>query len=40
MPRLFVALPVPEEIADALLALQSGVPDALLLEMWNVEKKQ
>jgi RNA 2',3'-cyclic 3'-phosphodiesterase len=28
MPRLFVALPVPEEIADALLALQSGVPDA------------
>lgn len=28
MPRLFVALPVPEEIADALSALQSGVPDA------------
>ncbi len=28
MPRLFVALPVPEEIADALMALQSGVPDA------------
>ena len=28
MPRLFVALPVPEEIADALIALQSGVPDA------------
>src|SRR5258708_30811143 len=28
MPRLFVALPVPEEIADELLALQSGVPDA------------
>ena len=28
MPRLFVALPVPEEIADALLPLQSGVPDA------------
>jgi 2'-5' RNA ligase len=28
MPRLFVALPVPEEIADDLLALQSGVPDA------------
>lgn len=28
MPRLFIALPVPEEIADALLALQSGVPDA------------
>ena len=28
MPRLFVALPVPEEIADALMALQSGVPEA------------
>jgi 2'-5' RNA ligase len=28
MPRLFVALPVPEEIAEALIALQSGVPDA------------
>ncbi len=28
MPRLFVALPVPEEIADELTALQSGVPDA------------
>jgi 2'-5' RNA ligase len=28
MPRLFVALPVPEDIADALIALQSGVPDA------------
>src|SRR5260370_8449737 len=28
MPRLFVALRVPEEIADDLLALQSGVPDA------------
>lgn len=28
MPRLFVALPVPEEIADDLTALQSGVPDA------------
>jgi len=28
MPRLFVALPVPDEIADALGALQSGVPDA------------
>ena len=28
MPRLFVALPVPEEIADDLIALQSGVPDA------------
>ena len=28
MPRLFIALPVPEEVADELLALQSGVPDA------------
>jgi 2'-5' RNA ligase len=28
MPRLFVALPVPEEITDSLIALQSGVPDA------------
>jgi len=28
MPRLFVALPVPEEVADELVALQSGVPDA------------
>jgi 2'-5' RNA ligase len=28
MPRLFVALPVPEEIAEDLIALQSGVPDA------------
>jgi 2'-5' RNA ligase len=28
MPRLFIALPVPDEIADALVTLQSGVPDA------------
>ena len=28
MPRLFVALPVPEETAEELVALQSGVPDA------------
>jgi 2'-5' RNA ligase len=28
MPRLFIALPVPEDIADSLTALQSGVPDA------------
>jgi len=28
MPRLFIALPVPEEIADQLATLQSGVPDA------------
>ena len=28
MPRLFIALPVPSEIASELSALQSGVPDA------------
>jgi 2'-5' RNA ligase len=28
MPRLFVALPVPEEVTADLIALQSGVPDA------------
>jgi len=28
MPRLFVALPVPEEVAGDLMALQAGVPDA------------
>jgi 2'-5' RNA ligase len=28
MPRLFIALPVPEEIVNDLLPLQSGVPDA------------
>ena len=28
MPRLFVALSVPDEIAEELSALQSGVPDA------------
>ncbi|QQS14186.1 MAG: RNA 2',3'-cyclic phosphodiesterase [Rhodospirillales bacterium] len=28
MPRLFVALPIPDDIADALSALQGGVPDA------------
>ena len=28
MPRLFVALPVPDDIADELTGLQSGVPDA------------
>ena len=28
MPRLFIALPVPEEIADELVVLQSGVPAA------------
>lgn len=28
MPRLFVALPIPDDVADALSALQGGVPDA------------
>ncbi|MBM3619796.1 MAG: RNA 2',3'-cyclic phosphodiesterase [Alphaproteobacteria bacterium] len=28
MPRLFVALPIPEDVADRLSALQGGVPDA------------
>ena len=28
MPRLFIALPVPEEITEELTTLQSGVPDA------------
>ena len=28
MPRLFIALPVPEDIAKALVTLQAGVPDA------------
>ncbi|MDP1838001.1 MAG: 2'-5' RNA ligase family protein, partial [Reyranella sp.] len=36
MPRLFVALPVPEEIADELAALQSGVPDARWQTMENL----
>jgi 2'-5' RNA ligase len=35
MPRLFVALPIPEEIADALIALQSGVPDARWVQPEN-----
>src|SRR3954465_1047939 len=35
MPRLFVALPVPEEIADELSALQSGVPDARWVPVEN-----
>ncbi len=28
MPRLFIALPVPEDVSDELIRLQSGVPDA------------
>ena len=36
MPRLLVALPVPDEIADALAALQSGVPDARWVPQENL----
>jgi 2'-5' RNA ligase len=28
MPRLFVALPIPDDIADGLASLQEGIPDA------------
>ncbi|HJQ59490.1 MAG TPA: RNA 2',3'-cyclic phosphodiesterase [Vineibacter sp.] len=28
MPRLFVALPLPDDVADDLAALQEGIPDA------------
>jgi len=35
MPRLFVALPVPEEIAAELSALQAGVPDARWVQPEN-----
>ena len=28
MPRLFVALPIPDDVADSLGAMQGGVPDA------------
>lgn len=35
MPRLFVALPVPEEVSDELAALQSGVPDARWVPVEN-----
>jgi RNA 2',3'-cyclic 3'-phosphodiesterase len=33
--RLFIALPVPDEIADALVTLQSGVPDARWVPVEN-----
>src|SRR5471030_492245 len=38
MPRLFIALPVPEDISEELAGLQSGVPDArwVLLENLHV----
>jgi 2'-5' RNA ligase len=35
MPRLFVALPVPEEVATDLIVLQSGVPDARWVQPEN-----
>jgi 2'-5' RNA ligase len=36
MPRLFIALPVPEDISDALTTLQSGVPDARWVPLENL----
>lgn len=35
MPRLFVALPLPEDIADDLAALQEGIPDAFWVPVEN-----
>ena len=35
MPRLFVALPIPDDVADALSALQGGVSDANWLPSEN-----
>jgi 2'-5' RNA ligase len=35
MPRLFIALPVPEDVSDELTALQSGVPDARWVPVEN-----
>lgn len=35
MPRLFIALPVAEDIADELMTLQSGVPDARWVPVEN-----
>jgi 2'-5' RNA ligase len=35
MPRLFIALPVPDEIAEALTTLQAGVPDARWVPVEN-----
>jgi 2'-5' RNA ligase len=36
MPRLFIALPVPEDISAELTALQSGVPDARWVPLENL----
>jgi 2'-5' RNA ligase len=35
MPRLFVALPIPDDVADQLSALQGGVPDANWVQSEN-----
>jgi len=36
MPRLFIALPVPEDISEELASLQSGVPDARWVPLENL----
>ena len=36
MPRLFIALPVPEDISKELAGLQSGVPDARWVPLENL----
>jgi 2'-5' RNA ligase len=36
MPRLFVALPLPEDIADDLAAMQEGIPDATWVPSENM----
>ena len=36
MPRLFIALPVPEDISEELATLQSGVPDARWVPLENL----
>lgn len=36
MPRLFIALPIPDEIAADLASLQSGVPDARWVSVENL----
>ena len=36
MPRLFIALPVPEDISEELTRLQSGVPDARWVPLENL----
>jgi 2'-5' RNA ligase len=36
MPRLFIALPVPEDISEELAGLQSGVPDARWVPLENL----